>query len=81
MNMHKEYKSELRMLTKASKKITRDWKATKTARIRRLRQLQSEHDRAVHQINTQYSRGTNACYRELTRIDKRRAILQARLDS
>ena len=70
MNMLPQYRQELRQLARARRNITRDYTAQKQSCERQLKHLRLS-----------LQRGRRASTRELTRIDRRIAILEGRLSS
>jgi hypothetical protein len=70
LDMTKAYKDEIRILKKAKRKVMADWRVVNLKSERAIRAARREADLAAKRTNA-----------EFRRIDKRMAILEARLSS
>lgn len=77
MNMKKEYRAELRELTKSLKAITRSRLASHRARDRAVARLK----RQIEVEHRAFSKVARACDRQAGRLLKRQRILAGRLAS
>lgn len=70
MNMKKEYRAELKALARAQKKLHRDYVLHERNTLKQIAALQRSIKKGEHATN-----------KEIQRINKRRAILEGRINS
>lgn len=75
MNMNREIKAELAILTKARNKVTRDDMQRRNA----LSRLQKAAARIIEKAQRQKHASVNRCIKARGKIDRRVAILEGRL--
>ena len=79
LNMKKEIRAELRILTKARNKVDRDW-LRRQKEIRRAFQIADKvHEQAIADITKVDKKSERIVTKELAKINRRILILEGRL--